>query len=102
MAKNIWTGVGDTYDITDTPQAILVDASGNYTYNVSISNTGSTDIRVQKVIDTDDFTVAEGMVIPAGEKYNSYSLDNENKRRQIFGVVIATESGTSTAVVNFE
>jgi len=100
--RYIWTGVGDTYDITTTPQAIPVNAGGDYAYNVSIINTGDTAIRVQKVSDTADFTVAKGLVVPAGETYNSYSLTNEKTLRQIFGVVIATESGTSTAVVNFE
>ena len=100
--KYLWTGVGDTHNITATPLSIPVNGDGDYAYNVAIVNTGATDIRVQKVLDTDDFTVAEGLLIPAGESYNSFSLRNEELHRQIFGVVIATESGTSTAVVNFE
>lgn len=102
MIKYIWTGVGDTYDITTSKQSIPVNAGGDYAYNVSIINTGSTAIRVQKVLATADFTIAEGMIVPAGESYNSYSLDNEGQKRQIFGVCIATETSTSTAVVNFE
>ncbi len=105
MAKDIFIGAGRKVNVTTTPQVVWAGAEDEHVYrahNVSVMNTGATEIRFQKVDDVADFTVADGLIVPAETEYNSYSLQNEDKQRQIKAIVVATESGTSTAVVNFE
>jgi len=100
-------GAGDTGTATTTPALVIVPGT-NWCYAVSIDNGGAVPIRVIKKLEstatTAGFVVAEAMVVPAGKSYtiSGGTILNEKLRRHIYGVVIATESGTADYSINFE
>ena len=107
FAGGVPEGAGATGTATTTPVYVEVPGT-NYCRAVSIDNEGSVAIRFVKKLainsTTNGFTVATALVVPAGKSYTiaGGTMMNEDKQRNIFGVVLATESSTADYSINFE
>lgn len=106
FARYVWEGVGKTVSVTDEAQVVLAspdDDASDYCYFVSILNTGSDAIYMQKNVATNAFSVTTAIKIPAGQAYNSYAAPNQTLSRAIKHIVLGCAEGeSSTAVVAFE
>jgi hypothetical protein len=106
-AGSVTEGAGATGTATTTAAVVLVPGT-NYCYGVSIDNEGAVPIRfIKKLTEgatTNGFVAADSLIVPAGKSYTTAggTMMNENKRRQIFAIVIATESSTADYSINFE
>ena len=100
-------GAGTTGTASTTPTVVIVPGT-NYCYSVSIANDGAVPIRFLKNLSvgatTNGFVVAEAMIVPAGKSYtvSGGTNMNEDKRRTIYSITMATESSTADYSINFE
>ena len=107
LAGPVPNGKGATGTATTTPTVVLVPGT-NYCYAVSVDNSGTVPIRFHKILETpattNGFVVGEALVVPGGGSYTAAggTIMNEKTRRQIYGVVVATESSSAAYTVNFE
>jgi hypothetical protein len=106
-AGYVTEGAGTTGTATTTAAVVLVPGT-NHCYAVSIDNEGLVPIRFIKKLatgaTTNGFVAAEAMIVPAGKSYtvSGGTMTNEEKRRTIFAIVLATESSTADYSINFE
>jgi len=113
--KYLWKAGGEIVTVTTTPQLVLVPGT-NYAYSVSFDSNANVGIRWTKVsllrdgtvpteaVATNGWVVAEAAPLKPLGAYTSVgaSGNNEEKRRQICGVVVATESGSGDVYITFE
>jgi hypothetical protein len=98
MSTKLEHGKGDELAVSTTavieylsPNATNGGGNQEFADEIEIWNTGAADVRIQFNIEASAFTVANGGIIPAGEKSVRFNL-----RNPITKFVYATESGTST------
>ena len=100
QAKYLWVGAGTTVSATTTPQVVAVSTnSSDYAYSCSVQNLGSETVYVQLGTSTNGFVASEA--VPVNGVPFSFSLNNEDKSRQIYGVIVATTNETASVNVAF-